>query len=434
MASFRIPYLSQRSNKDGSTNYYWTPSPKLRRFGWQSRRLGKDENAAIEAARKINDQVETWVEGQELPKIRTLHQEGTLAAAIADYTRDVIEGIKPNGKARVAPSTAKTYRTGLKRLQQWAGKQPLDFITRKRVQKLRDGMIKSGVGENAAHTTLKLGRQLFAYLIDEERWEQGKNPFENFGMAAPEAREVIWSPAARELIVATADQHGFQSLALAIMLGYAIGQREADILETTIPQWVDLPSHKMQAEDYTVLAADAADGVPRGIRIRQNKTGAWIEVPVVGEVRRRVEANIARAKEAGRFELILDDTRRLTHRRTEKGSTGQLAAYEGAAGATRFQRDFAEMREAAALDAGNNGQQDLAGEIRTLQFRDLRRTCVVYLGELGLEDHLIAAITGHDIDETRRILKVYMPRTTGRAAKAIALATVRQENEREKRA
>ena len=48
------------------------------------------------------------------------------------------------------------------------------------------------------------------------------------------------------------------------------------------------------------------------------------------------------------------------------------------------------------------------------------------VGELGLEDHLIAAITGHDIDETRRILKVYMPRTTGRAARAIALASVRQ--------
>ena len=72
------------------------------------------------------------------------------------------------------------------------------------------------------------------------------------------------------------------------------------------------------------------------------------------------------------------------------------------------------------------GEEDLAAELARIQFLDLRRTCVVYLGELGLEDHLIAAITGHDIDETRRILKVYMPRTTGRAARAIALASVRQ--------
>ena len=46
-------------------------------------------------------------------------------------------------------------------------------------------------------------------------------------------------------------------IALAVMLGYAIGQREADILELTIPQWVALPEHKMQPEDYTVLAAAA---------------------------------------------------------------------------------------------------------------------------------------------------------------------------------
>ncbi|MEM9501997.1 MAG: hypothetical protein AAF941_09140, partial [Pseudomonadota bacterium] len=106
----------------------------------------------------------------------------------------------------------------------------------------------------------------------------------------------------------------------------------------------------------------------------------------------------------------------------------------GPAGQTRFQRDFAEIRDAAARVAEVEQNAELAAEIRTLQFRDLRRTCVVYLGELGLEDHLIAAITGHDIDETRRILKTYMPRTTGRAARAVALATVRQAKEKEKRA
>ena len=58
---------------------------------------------------------------------------------------------------------------------------------------------------------------------------------------------------------------------------------------------------------------------------------------------------------------------------------------------------------------------------------------MVYLGELGLDAHLIAAITGHDIDETQRILKTYMPRTTGRAARAIALATVRQAQDAERK-
>lgn len=416
MASFRIPYLVARRNKDGSTNYYWQPSATLAAAKWQPQPLGKDEAAAIDAARAINKQVEQWKAGHAQPNIRARAADGTLARAIADYRRAVVEGTKPDGSPRIAPTTAKTYSSALNRLEAWGGKHPLPYITRQRVRALRDGMIRSGLGEHAAHTTLKLGRQLFAWLISEERWEQGKNPFESFGMAAPDPRETIWSPGARELIIATADAEGFPSIALAVMLGYAIGQREADILELTIPQWVAIPEHKMQPEDYAVLSAAAPDATPRGIRIRQNKTGAWIEVPVTGSVRRRVEENIARAKAAGRFDLILDDTR------------GD-AAYQGPSGATRFQRDFAKIRDTAADSAAETGDTALAEEIRTLQFRDLRRTCVVYLGELGLEVHLIAAITGHDIDESRRILKTYMPETTGRAARAIALVTAREAKE-----
>lgn len=432
MASFRIPFLVARKNKDGSTNYYWQPSATLAAAKWQPQPLGKDEAAAIDAARIINKQVDQWKAGQAQPNIRARAADGTLARAIADYRKAVLQGTKPDGSPRIAATTAKTYSSALNRLEAWGGKHPLAYISRQRVRALRDGMIRSGVGEHAAHTTLKLGRQLFAWLIDEGRWEQGKNPFESFGMAAPDPRETIWSPGARELIIATADAQGFPSIALAVMLGYAIGQREGDILKITVPKWVALPEHKMQPEDYAVLAAAAHDGIPRGMRVRQGKTQAWVEVPVTGEVRRRVEANIARAKLAGRFDLIMDDTRMDGLKQRSGRPTGTSAAYAGEAGTTRFQRDFAQIRETAATHAAAIGDAALAEEIRTLQFRDLRRTCVVYLGELGLEDHLIAAITGHDIDETRRILKVYMPRTTGRAARAIALVTAREAKDAER--
>ena len=415
MAKFTIPFLVTKRHKNGSASFYWQPSATLAREGWRATPLGKDESAAIDAAREINRQVDKWRAGASLPEIRTKHQDGTLSGAIADYRRAVIEGTKPNGKPKIAASTAKTYNSALPRLEAWAGKQPLVFITRQRVAALRDGMLKSGVGEHAAHTTLKLGRQLFSWLIDQGRWEQGKNPFENFGMGQPAPREPIWSPPALELIVRTADKMGLPSIALAITLGYAIGQREADILRANISQFVALPEHKMQPEDWRTLAAAAPDGVPHGIRIRQGKTLAWIEVPVTGETRRRVEANIARARTAGIMQMVLDDARE--------------GYYRGESGQTRFIRDFAEVRGQAAIIAAQQGDAALAEEIATLQFRDLRRTCVVYLGELGLEDHLIAAITGHDIDETRRILKVYMPRTTGRAATAIAMVTRREQKE-----
>lgn len=415
MANVNIPFLIVKKNKNGSVNCYWQPSKTLADAGFKSQPLGHDEVAAIAAAQQINAQVKDWKSGAPIARVQQRCEQGTLGAAIRLYRRIVISGTDHRGRPRIAASTAKTYESALKRLDAWGGKHPLAYITRQRVARLRDGMLASGVGEHAAHTTLKLGRQLFKFLIDRDEWEQGKNPFENFGMAQPESRDVIWSPPARELIAETARAAGFTSIALAIVLGYAIGQREQDLLALTIPQYVALPDHKMQAEDYATLSAAAPDGVPRGIRVRQKKTGAWIEVPVTGEVRRQLEAAIASARAGGRITILSDDTRG--------------GGYEGAAGQTRFQRDFAAIRDAAAVAAGERHDLDLAAEIRTLQFRDLRRTCVVYLGELGLDAHLIAAITGHDIDDTQRILKVYMPRTTGRAARAIALATVREAKE-----
>lgn len=50
-----------------------------------------------------------------------------------------------------------------------------------------------------------------------------------------------------------------------------------------------------------------------------------------------------------------------------------------------------------------------------VQFRDLRRTLVVWLGRIdGLDDSAIAGITGHSIDRVKRILETYGPRDTVR--------------------
>jgi hypothetical protein len=422
MAKIRIPGLIAKRNKTGVTSWYWQPSDTLRKGGWTPLTLGKaagndPPDAVVAAARQRNVEVEQWKHGGlTRAELKKRHQAGTLGAWIARYRRDVIEGKKPDGSPKIAHNTAKTYGTGLKRLEAWAGKHPLPYITRARVKVLRDKLLETA-GHHAAHSTLKHGRQLFAYIRDQDETAAPTNPFESFGLAAPDPRDVIWSPPARELMIATASAKGFPSIALAIMLGFGIGQREQDILALTLPKYVAIPEHKMQPEDYVTLAALAPDGVPRGIRVRQQKTGAWVEVPVVGETRRLLESNIAQARAKGSLAIILDDTRD--------------AVYQGKSGQTRFQRDFAQIRD-AAVAAAREADPELAAELETLHFSDLRRTCVVYLGELGMDAHLIAGVTGHDIDETQRILRVYMPRTTGRAARAIALASVREAKDAER--
>ncbi|WJY17636.1 hypothetical protein QQS45_08230 [Alteriqipengyuania flavescens] len=80
---------------------------------------------------------------------------------------------------------------------------------------------------------------------------------------------------------------------------------------------------------------------------------------------------------------------------------------------------FAEIRAAAADLARKDGGEVLAKELQPLWFGDTRRSCVVFLGELGLDDAAIAAITGHQLTTIKKILETYMPRTEGMAARAV---------------
>lgn len=431
MAHIRIPCLVRKVAKNGVASFYWQPSGTLAAAGWKAEPLGKDEGAALARARAINDQVAQWkaTGATTVERVRPRDLAGTLGALIARYEREVIGGKRQDGSPILGANTVRTYRTGLRRLRHWAGPQPLAFVTRARVKALRNAMLRpeaeGGIGHHAAHQTLKMGRSLFKFARDADLVE--RNPFEDFGLAAPASREVVWSPPARELMVLTAYELGLPSMACAILLGFAIGQREQDLIVYTARHYVPIPEHKMQPEDFRTLAALAPDGVPRGIRFRQQKTRAWIEVPVVGQVRWAVESCIETAAAAGAMTILLDDRRQ--DQTLDRRHRASQSYADGPAGQTRFQRDFAEIREWAIAAAHFDGDGDLAAELATLQFRDLRRTCVVYLGELGMDAHLIAAVTGHDIDDTQRILKTYMPRTTGRAARAIALASVRQARE-----
>jgi integrase len=58
-------------------------------------------------------------------------------------------------------------------------------------------------------------------------------------------------------------------------------------------------------------------------------------------------------------------------------------------------------------------------EIEGVQRRDLRRTAMVRMAEAGATTAQIAAVSGHTIDQTSRILDTYIPRRGEVAAGAI---------------
>lgn len=446
MAKIDIPRLIFRTRR-GRQLCYWNPSKTLREAGWKMVTLGTDIESAIAKAKKLNEQVEEWRDGGSKPRaVKAAIKRGTIRQLIARYRA---ARFVPRSEGGLAASTQKTYSSALNIIDRWAGDEQVMHISRARVRAFLRGLLKPDkkgeVHLNRAGGTMRVLHTLLAFAIDEGLLpEETPNPAANHNVPGAPSRDQIWSSPAIELFCRAAleDQFCQPSLALAIHLGREVTQRESDIIGLTKAKWAEIPPYKLDDDHWTHLSAIEPDGrrTVRGVRVRQHKTRVWVEVPVVGETRELMVQAIAQAEAAGEL-LILQELaipagfhnvdqfeRQIAIEMAAQGlkpSPEMISRAHAAARVprpwttTRFQRAIADFRDKAAALARKQGDEDLAREIETLQFRDMRRTGVVWLGELGIEPHLIGALTGHKIDEVTDILERYMPRTTKMAGRAV---------------
>ncbi len=136
------------------------------------------------------------------------------------------------------------------------------------------------------------------------------------------------------------------SMGLAVMLGWCLGQRPADL-------------RKLPWTTY--------DGAAVALRQAKTKTAVW--VPALPELRK-----------------LLDAATRSSVQIVVSEATGR--PYQE----SDFQHTFVDIRRAAGLSDD-------------LQFRDLRRTLATALGAAGCTDDQIRSITGH---KTRNVVAVYV--------------------------
>jgi len=375
--------------------FFWEPNAAERRAKWTPLPLGTDLAAAVKAAEARNAEIEQWRMGGARPRaVSRFTAPRTFGSIIARYRAEELP--------RKAKSTQRVNKVALDRLDEWAGDKPTIYITRARVRVLRDALVKN-LKPDPAFKTLKIGREVCAWAKRQEL--MADNPFVEFGLPAPPPRYQIWEAEAIDAFDAAAHALGRPAIAFAMHLAECIGQREGDLLKLTSSQWREV----LGLDRETAAALTHADGPDAGqvmgFYIRQGKTNRWVGVPVAGDMRRRVEAVIATNAERAKRPGAVAVANLITNDRTG------LPYLE-----RHFIRDFAAVRAHAISMAEQAGQTELAKTLATLQFRDLRRTCVVRLGELGLEDPLIAAITGHKLETIKKILEIYMPRTTKMAA------------------
>jgi hypothetical protein len=411
----QIPYLSPSRRTPGAT-YHWKPSPRLRRLGWHNLELGKDWNVAVSGAIAQNETLDRWLEqhgdaaGVRRPPVPTILRWRDLVAAYQDS--DAWLNLKPRSR--------REYETWLPLLGHWAldGTLRLADLDRPLVVDLRDKLVR----DPRKHRTAAILRVL--RIICNFGANKGWLPL---GLASainipepPKRRHRILVGHLPSLLDA-AEALGLPHIRLGCVLGFFTMQREGDLLATTAFRFRPVGGDDISGEARRALAGP--DGRVLGLFLEQEKTAALVGIPLLPRARAEVEAAIAASRGAGSTltHLIVKSGRRC-HQKTFQRDFGRVRAKALEAARSALQR---EVDAEAGQDAIYRSE-GLCAALAGLQFRDLRRSGMCWLRELGVPIAMIASISGHSIEETQKILDTYMPRDTRSAAEGMAIAVTRQ--------
>jgi integrase len=359
MGKIKVRYLVAKRQK-GHWRFYWQPNKALRVAGHLPRRLAERTNDivdAIEEAEQLNRQLDAWRSGVE----KVAAPPGSLPWLIKMYRQDA----RFTDLARV---TQQGYDGHLRTIEAWSerfGHPPAATLTRKDVKAFAKTMADKPVKAKYVIGVLKV---LFAFAIDEG--ELTSNPATNMRMKANPPRHQVWTSEQIDAVIAKAVEIGRPSIGLAVALAHNLGQREGDILHMAWSQF---------------------DGTK--IRIKQRKTGTLLEVPCTEPL---LDV-LAATPRIGTLMVIKEAAINPSN-----GRRWPPRAYTKAS----FGFDFRAIAKAAGIPDD-------------LQYRDLRRTAVVRLAEAGCSVPEAAAISGHTIEATTKIMEVYMPRTSTMAGHAI---------------
>jgi integrase len=332
MTSEDLKYVTKRRNKRG-IRWYW------QRKSHPLVRLPDDSVKRFALAHKLNEQADAAA----VVNLGTTTEHGTIGWLIERYKEsDKYKDLKPASKSM--------YDRWLREFGDMWSTLPPKALTRAVVVEFSKTIEGRATRANAVavlKNILELARYHGLVEINEAR---------GLGLSGPAPRQVVWSRDEIEIFRAGIDNDAFR-LAFEILLYTA--QRRGDVAR---------------------LRWDAYNG--ETIKLRQQKTGKPVEVPVHRDLRPVLEA--AKARRRGVFIVTHSDGRPVR--------------------AQWITDQFLEIRQKCGLER--------------VQGRDLRRTAIVFMGEAGCTEYQIAAISGHSIENTRQILETYLVRTLpmGRAA------------------
>lgn len=347
-----------RRRRDGSVariDYY---DARTRAF------LGNDEAAALAAV-------------QAAP--------GRPAGPVATFDQLAARYLASPEFQRLAPATQTLNRGYVDQLRLRYGDLPPAAITRPVVRALRDAHQAQPTKGNRLIATL---RRVCSYAIEIGALKE--NPASRPGRLEERPRRQLFT----DDQIARFMQAASPALRRAMALLFYTAQRPADVLALG-------PQHLSQRQGRTWLS------------LRQAKTGELVDIPLHHHAA-QILAEPLPPPTSRRATAILAPALLIP------SPTGRPWLYRNFARAWDQARRRADYRLARELLADGVPKAEIRPRLlANLQRRDLRRTGMVKMALAGATTAQIAAVSGHTIAHTQRILDVYIPRRSEVAAAAI---------------
>ncbi|NHN83632.1 tyrosine-type recombinase/integrase [Acetobacter musti] len=307
---------------------------------------------------------------------------GSIGWLIVDYLRDA------EAFGTLALRTRRLYRGYLDRMREDWGDIPPQAVTRDEVKQIRQRLAAT---PRKANQVLSLLQILLARA--KEKGLVSENVAENFGRYPTRKRTEIWTFDMEDQFVARARP----TLQLAYLL----------LLYT-----IQRPSDMLQMEAGAISERDGR----MFIALRQDKTGALIDVPVHQRLAPYIRARLAEIDTARSAEeyLIAGRIGRRTADLLVPSPRGKIWSLRNFSRAWDAVMHRLALSHARTLFRSGMTKGEVLDELKGMhrQRRDLRRTGIVRLAEAGATTPQIAAISGHSIDYCQRIIDTYLPRRT----------------------
>ncbi len=284
----------------------------------------------------------------------------------------------PHFKYELSDKTRHEYRLEMARLERSIGHRQVASIRKSDVMAIRDARQNTPYGANATLRTLSA---IFTWGVANLSHVE-RNPVRDVPLLPTRPGDAVWFAEQREAFMESAGPHlrrGFATLLYTV-------QRTTDMLRLRTAQ-----VFQVRGRDW--------------INLRQTKTDSLVAVPIHGKFAEVYERNPV----PGAFLCPAPDGAQWTY-------DSFARAWDANVRRTNLRLARRAMRDNPLLDRSRKKDREMAKlEIRKrlivgLQRRDLRRTGMLELALCGVLEAQIASLSGHSIEQTRRILDTYLPR------------------------